>query len=65
MPSQGWVRSLRAGTTLAGVGDFNGDHHSDLLWRDAGGVLHAELMDGLHSIGTGTVATIGSDWAVS
>jgi V8-like Glu-specific endopeptidase len=56
-PSNNW--------TIAGVGDFNGDHKSDILWQDLSGAMKVELIDGLHTVATGSVGTLGSDWIVS
>src|SRR5262249_20460742 len=45
--SQGNVIAPDASWTVAGLGDFDGDHKTDLLWRQAGtGALVEWFMDG-------------------
>jgi len=41
---------------LAGVGDFNGDHKSDLLWQNTDGRLGLWQMDGPNIVGGGFVS---------
>lgn len=51
--------------TIAGVGDFNADHKADILWQDVNGALKVELLDGLQTMTTAGIGTLGSDWMVS
>jgi len=51
--------------TILGVGDFDGDGHADILWRDAAGNLAVWLMSGgavVSDVGLGNVPTV---WAVA
>jgi hypothetical protein len=44
--------------TIAGVGDLNGDHYSDLVWvQNTSGLLNIELMNGLASLSSADVTT--------
>jgi hypothetical protein len=36
------------GWTISGVGDFNGDNRSDILWQDATGTVVIWMMDGIN-----------------
>ena len=53
---------------IAGVGDFNGDHKSDILWHGSDGVVGLWQMDGPNIIGGGFVncgALVSTDWSVA
>ena len=55
---------------VKGVGDFNGDGKSDIVFQntasDGGGAVYIWAMDGasIAGDGTGSVASAGADWAV-
>ncbi len=42
--------------SIAGVGDFNGDGKSDILWRHTSGVNYVWYMNGVTPIGWGLPA---------
>src|SRR6266542_3253273 len=48
---------------IVGVGDFDGDGHADILWRDAAGNLALWLMNGGAVVSTVGVGNIGSAWS--
>jgi probable HAF family extracellular repeat protein len=46
--------------SVAGVGDFNGDGHPDLVWRHAGdGLTEIQYLNGINAIGGGIAAGLG------
>ena len=49
----------------AGLGDYNGDGRTDILWQSADGSLKAEMVNGLSIAASGTVAAISADWVVA
>lgn len=53
-----------ASWTVAGVGDFNGDGKTDVLWRHSSGAVHAWLIDGTTVIGSGLIGTATNDWHI-
>jgi hypothetical protein len=56
-PGTGWV--------IAGVGDFNGDGHSDIFWRDTiQGTLQIWFMNGGELDSANFLAGPGPEWAV-
>lgn len=55
-------------TQLAGVGDFNGDGLTDLLWRNSGGTIFDFLgtaNGGFTNNGDHSAVTVGSAWHVA
>ena len=51
---------------VAGIGDFNGDLKSDILWlRDGFGTAAEWWMNGTTGIGGGTIGQFGSNWQVA
>ena len=57
---QGVQVSPDASWSIAGVGDFNGDGKSDILWRDASGTLVDWTMNGSQIASSQTVSLGGS-----
>jgi hypothetical protein len=55
----GAVAAPDASWSVAGIGDFNGDHTADVLWRNANGSLVEWLMNGSTIIGNGAVTSNG------
>jgi len=56
-PEQGW--------SIADTGDFNGDHRSDILWRNISGELHIYLMNGTSIEANGTFASVSDpNWTI-
>jgi len=61
---------LDASWSVAGIGDFNGDHKADVLWRNTDGSLVEWLMNGASIIGSaavtfnGVAQAPGSDWSI-
>ena len=55
-----------AGTdwTIVGVGDFNGDGRSDILWRHTSGSVLIWLINGTTVSGVGSPGTAGLDWTI-
>jgi hypothetical protein len=66
---------LRTGTTsianpggtwsIAGVGDYNGDGTSDILWRDASGTVAVWQMQNGRMFASTGIAGPGSNWQVA
>jgi ELWxxDGT repeat protein len=48
-----------ASWSVAGIGDFNGDGNSDILWRNSNGSLSEWLMNGSTIVSSGSVASGG------
>jgi hypothetical protein len=56
-----------AGWSVVAVGDFNGDHNSDLVWRrNADGLTEIEFLNGGSIAGGGTIQNnpFGAGWTV-
>jgi hypothetical protein len=49
---------------VAGIGDFNGDGHADILWRTAKGDIYIWTMNGLNVTSQTFVAGTSLDWQV-
>ena len=61
----GYVGAAGADWAVKGVGDYNGDGRSDILFQNtASGAVYIWDMDGAHiaNPGAGWVATAGADW---
>ena len=50
--------------TIAGVGDFNADGMSDILWRESGGSVAAWLMNGKIVSNSPLVGMAATNWTV-
>ncbi len=50
---------------VEGTGDFNGDHKSDILWRNDAGLVAIWDMDGGAVIGGGGVASAPANWHIA
>src|SRR5262249_2549548 len=61
--SNGTVVAPDATWSVAGIGDFDGDHKSDVLWRNANGPLAEWLMNGSTIVGNGVVSVNGASVA--
>ncbi|TDH62416.1 hypothetical protein E2C06_11115 [Dankookia rubra] len=61
----GAIAAVDASWSVAGIGDFDGDGRSDILWRDADSSIAIWRMDGTSFLGGGTVSTPGTDWVVA
>ena len=61
---QGSPGIVSADWTIAGVGDFNGDRKSDILWRHESGTGYVWLLDGATVIGQGSLGTVSTDWTI-
>jgi FG-GAP-like repeat/FG-GAP repeat len=70
LKSQGQIATPNSSWSLAGTGDFNGDAHDDLLWRNTNGSLVEWLMNQSTITSSQTVtsqgkaATPDSSWSV-
>src|SRR5258707_15137311 len=51
-------------SSLAVDRDFNGDGHSDLLWRNTSGAVAIWLMNGTSVIGSAVLGTVTTDWTI-
>jgi hypothetical protein len=58
--------SVADGWALAGTGDFNGDGHSDILWRNStSGQLVIWLLNGTSVVGAGSPGSAANPWAIA
>lgn len=51
--------------SIMGVGDFDGDHHADILWRNDSGAVGLWRMDGASFVGGGVVSAASNDWRIA
>ncbi len=50
---------------IAGAGDFDGDSHADILWRDtSSGLVVIWFMDGTQRVGAGAVGAVPLSWQI-
>src|SRR5262249_5130112 len=59
LASGGAVVRPDASWSVAGIGDFNGDGNSDVLWRNSSGALAEWLMNGSTISGSGAITSGG------
>jgi hypothetical protein len=50
--------------TVAGIGDFNGDGMSDILWRDNSGNVVIWLMNGAQALQGGEPGQVATTWSI-
>lgn len=63
--SQGSPHTVGSNWIIQGVGDFNGDGKSDILWRDSTtGEVYVWLINGTSIVGQGSPYTVSSDWQI-
>ena len=68
---QGNAVALDRSWSVAGVGDFNGDDKSDILWRNSNGSLvdwtmnGSEIVAGQHVTYQGNAVALDSSWSVA
>ena len=68
LPSEGYIRTVAdANWTVAGVGDFDGDGRSDILWRNtATGDNYIYFMNGLQIVAEGFMRSVAdATWTVA
>jgi hypothetical protein len=60
---QAYLGTVGTDWQLAGLGDFNGDGKTDILWRHTvTGALYAWLMNGTQYVGQAYLGTVGTQW---
>jgi hypothetical protein len=47
---------------LSGIGDFDGDHKSDMLWRADSGAIELWFMDAGSVRGAASINSVGPEW---
>ncbi len=70
--SQGQLPSVDSTWTIAGIGDFNGDGKSDILWRNASGANYVWHLDGaslsggvFNIVSQGLLPSADATWTVA
>jgi hypothetical protein len=51
--------------TIAGIGDFDGNGSTDLLWQDTAGDVGIWLMNGTSILSTAVVGNVPSTWSIA
>jgi hypothetical protein len=51
--------------SVVGTGDFNGDHMTDIAWRDTAGDTAIWLMNGASVLSTGSLGNIPTNWSIA
>ena len=49
---------------VMGVGDYNNDGHSDILWQNSSGEVYIWEMNGTSIVGGGSLGNPGPTWHV-
>ena len=67
LPSEGYIRTVADPSWIvAGVGDFDGDGRSDILWRNtATGDNYIYFMNGLQIANEGYIRKVDQNWSVA
>jgi len=67
LASEGYIRQVPDQQwQVAGIGDFNGDRRSDILWRHAGtGENYIYFMRGLEVFDEGFIRQVAAPWSVA
>src|SRR6266850_1381880 len=68
LPSEGYIRTIADQTwVIAGVGDFDGDGRSDILWRNTvSGDNYIYFMNGLQIVNEGYIRSVADqNWSVA
>src|SRR6266511_1166337 len=60
----GGIGSVGSNWHVAGIGDFNGDGRSDILWRGDDSTLGMWQMNGTQIQSAANFGTVGTDWHV-
>ena len=63
--SLGFVSRMSVNWNVAGTGDFDGDGHDEILWRNDNGAVLTWLQMGEYVFASGTNANAGLDWNVA
>jgi hypothetical protein len=64
LPQSNLLGVMPATWSVAETGDFNGDHMTDILWRDtSAGTVAIWFMNGL-ALSPQTVGTVTTDWTI-
>ncbi len=63
---QATLAATRDGWAVATTGDFDGDGHADILWRNADGGTWMELHDGAAAVvAAGSLGTVDASWQLA
>jgi hypothetical protein len=66
LATEGYIRTVPAPWTLAGIGDFDGNGTADLLWRNsATGENYVYFMNGTTIANEGYIRTVPLAWSVA
>ena len=59
------VGSMPLNWTVAGIGDFDGNGSTDILWRDTAGDVVIWLMNGTQIMSAATIANVPVQWSIA
>ncbi len=51
--------------TIAGIGDFDGNGSTDILWRDTSGNIAVWLLNGTKIMSTSVIGSVPANWSVA